>query len=87
MRSIVTTATPVPITVAIWIVNLLTTALFLVVRHTIGRFTAALLKDVSTVALPARAALIFPCMAMVAAAAVVLALLTKPPKMPVANMP
>ena len=86
-RSRVTAATPVPITVTIWIVNLLITVLFFVVRHTIGRFTAALAKDVSTVALPARDALIFPCIAIVAAAAVVLALLTRPPKTPVANMP
>jgi hypothetical protein len=35
---------------------------------------------VSTVVLPASEALILPCMAMVAAAAVVLALLTSPPK-------
>jgi hypothetical protein len=50
-------------------------------------FTAALVKEVRTVALPAREALIFPCIAIVAAAAVVLALLTSPPKIPVANIP
>ena len=87
MRSIVTATIPVPITVAILIVNALVTALSLVVRQTIGRFTPALAKEVSTVVLPARAAVILPCIAMVAAAAVVLALLTSPPKMPVASMP
>jgi Tfp pilus assembly protein PilF len=39
-------------------VNLLTIVLFLVVRHTIGKLTAALASEVSTVALPAREALI-----------------------------
>src|SRR5208282_5058196 len=87
MRSIATAAIPVAMTVAIWMANALMTVLFLVVFQIIGRFTAALAKDVSTVVLPARAAVILPCMAMVAAAAVVLALLTKPPKTPVASMP
>ena len=68
-------------------VNLLITVLFLVVRQIIGKLTAALASDVSTVALPAREALMVPCIAIVAAAAVVLALLTRPPKTPVANMP
>src|SRR6202050_487056 len=63
------------------------TVLSLVVRQTMGRFTPALANEVSTVVLPASAAVILPCMAMVAAAAVVLALLAKPPKMPVARMP
>ena len=55
--------------------------------ETIGRFTAALASDVTTVALPASEALILPCVARVAAAAVVLTLLTKPPKTAVASMP
>ena len=87
MRSMATARIPIPITVAISMVTLLTTALFLVVLQTIGRLTAALAKDVSTLALPASEALILPCMAIVAAAAVVLALLTRPPKIPVASMP
>ena len=74
-------------TVAVSSVTLFTTALFLVALQTIGKLTAALANDVSTVVLPASEALILPCMANVAAAAVVLALLTKPPKTPVANMP
>jgi hypothetical protein len=68
-------------------VSLLTTGLFWVIRQTIGRLTTALVKDVSTVALPASDALILPCIAIVAAAAVVLALLTSPPKMPVTSIP
>jgi hypothetical protein len=40
-----------------------------------------------TVVLPAKAGLIFPCIAIVAAAAVVLALLTSPPNTPGASMP
>jgi len=54
-----------------------------------GRFTAALASDVRTVVLPASAGVILPCMAMVAAAAVVLALLSNPSKIqiPVASMP
>lgn len=82
-----TATIPMETTVAISRVNLLITALFLVVRQTIGRLTVALVKDVSTVVLPASEALIFPCIAIVAAAAVVLALLTSPPKMPVASIP
>lgn len=82
-----TATIPIEITVPTSRVNLLTTVLFLVVRQTIGRLTAALVRDVSTVVLPASEGLIFPCIAMVAAAAVVLALLTRPPKMPVANIP
>jgi len=39
------------------------------------------------VALPASKAVILPCIAIVGTAAVVLALLTSPPKMPVVNMP
>src|SRR5437016_4809921 len=80
MRSTATAAIPIPTTGVISMVNLFTTALFLVVRHTIGRLTAALAKDARTVALPASEALILPCIAIVAAAAVVLALLTRPPK-------
>jgi len=87
VRSIATAAIPTPRTVAILRANVRTTALLLMVRQTIGKFTAALAKDVNTVALPANEAVIFPCMAIVAAAAVVLALLTRPPKMPVANIP
>lgn len=87
MRSMATARIPTPITVAVSSVTLLTTALFLVALQTIGKLTAALANDVSTVVLPASEALILPCMARVAAAAVVLALLTKPPKTPVANMP
>ena len=74
-------------TLAIWRLARFTTLLFLVVRQRIGRLTAALAKEVSTVALPASAGDILPCIAMVAAAAVVLALLTRPPKTPVANIP
>jgi hypothetical protein len=61
--------------------------LFLVARQTIGTLIAALAKEARTVALPARDALILPWLAIVAAAAVVLALLTKPPMIPVASMP
>ena len=78
---------PIKTTVTISIVNRLTTALFLVARQTMGRLTAALAKEVRTVVLPARAALILPCIAIVDAAAVVLALLTRPPTMPVASIP
>jgi hypothetical protein len=87
MRSTATAKTPVAITVAISMVSLFMTGLLFVIRHTIGKLTAALVRDVSTVALPASHALILPCMAIVAAAAVVLALLTRPPKTPEANMP
>jgi hypothetical protein len=83
----VTAAIPVAITVAISRANLLMTVLSRVVRHTIGRFTAALVSDVSTAVLPASDGLILPCIAIVAAEVVVLALLTRPPKMPVASMP
>lgn len=67
--------------------NLRNTALFLAARHTIGRLTAALDKETRTVVLPVKARLIFPCIAIMTAAAVVLALLTNPPKTPVASMP
>lgn len=87
MRSITTAAIPTAMTVAISSMIRLTTSLFFVALHTIGKLTAALVKDVRTVALPASEAVIFPCMAMVAAAAVVLALLTSPPNTPVANIP
>ena len=87
MRSTATARIPIAITVAISMVTLLTTALFLVALQMIGRFTPALANDVSTVVLPASEALILPCIANVAAAAVVLALLTKPPNTPVASMP
>ena len=86
-RSTATAATPIATTVNTSTLNLRTTALFLAARHTIGRLTAALDKEARTVVLPAKAGLIFPCIAIVAAAAVVLALLTSPPKTPVASMP
>ena len=82
-----TAAIPVATTVDILNVSDFMTAVFFVVRQTIGRFTAALARLVRTVALPASAGVILPCMAMVAAAAVVLALLTKPPNTPVASIP
>src|ERR1700685_3112957 len=87
MRSMATAAIPVASTVTILKVRDFTTAVFFVVRQTMGRFTAALERLGRSVALPARAAVILPCMAMVAAAAVVLALLTSPPNMPVASIP
>lgn len=62
-------------------------ALFLAARHTIARFTAALDKEARTVVLPAKAGLIFPCIASAPAAAVVLALLTGPPNTPAASIP
>ena len=73
--------------VAVSIVSLFMTVLLLVVRHTMGRFTAALAREARIVALPARDGLIFPCIARVAAAAVVLALLTSPPAMLTASIP
>src|ERR1700733_2954690 len=86
-RSTTTAATPIATTVKTSTLNLRTTALFLAARHTIGRLTAALDKEARTVVLPAKAGLILPCIARVAAAAVVLALLTSPPNTPVASMP
>jgi len=76
-RSTTTAARPVATTVNTSTLNFRTTALFLAARHTIGRLTAALDKEASTVVLPARAALIFPCLAIVAAAAVVHPLLER----------
>jgi len=53
--------------------------------HTIGRLTAVFDKEARTVVFPAKAGLIFPCIAIVSA--VVLALLTSPPNTLVASMP
>src|SRR5580704_3390107 len=87
MRSTATAAIPVAMTAVILMVKVLITALSLVVRQTMGRLTAALAREVRTVALPASAGDILPCMAMVAAAVLFLALLTRPPKTPVATRP
>src|SRR3984957_3995662 len=76
IRSTTTAARPTPTRVTTSTLNLRTTALFLAARHTIGRFTAALDKEARTVVLPAKAELIFPCIAIVAAGAVGLALVT-----------
>lgn len=78
---------PIPITTDSSIVNFLITALSLMLRQTRGRLMTALAKDEIIATFPAREAVIFPCMAMVAAAAVVLALLTNPPNKPVASNP
>ena len=87
MRSTATAAIPIPITVAIFTVNPLTAALSLVVRQMMGRLTAALAKDEEGIVLTAVAGYFALHDNRVAAAAVVLALLTRPPKTPVANMP
>lgn len=79
-RSKITTAIPTIITAIISMVSLLTTFLSLIVFHTIGRLITALASEDTMVTLPANEAAIFPCMAMVAAAAVVLALEASLPK-------
>jgi len=61
--------------------------LFLVTRQIIGRLIAALASEARTVVRPATAGLTWPCIAMVAAATVVLALLTSPPRKPTASTP
>lgn len=61
--------------------------LSLVTRQIIGRLIAALASEARTVVRPATAGLIWPCIAMVAAATVVLALLTNPPRKPTASTP
>ena len=78
IRSTTTAASPIPTTVNTSTLSLRTTALFLAARHTIGGFTAALDREARTVVLRAKAGLTNPCIASVAAAAVVLALLTSP---------
>lgn len=55
--------------------------------HTIGKLIIALAIEEIIAVLPARLGAICPCIAMVAAAAVVLALLTSPPTKPVTSMP
>jgi len=78
---------PTIITAMISIVNRFTTYLSFIVFQTIGRLTMALASEEIIVTLPAKEAVILPCIAIVAAAAVVLALLAKPPNRPVASSP
>ena len=87
MRSIATAIIPARATVAISSISRFVIVLSFVVRQTIGRLMTALAKEASTAALPADDGLSWPCTAIVAAAAVVLALLTSPPIMATANIP
>lgn len=68
-------------------VNSLTTFLLLMVFQTIGKSITALAMDDIIATLPATVAVILPCSAIVAAAAVVLAELINPPKKPVTIIP